>query len=78
MARLGKTTSKSTFIHDGRSRPSNAKYKERWNEIFGKKKNPIAKDVRTPKYKQRVVKPKKGKGSFKRKTKEDEDWSGIV
>jgi stalled ribosome alternative rescue factor ArfA len=31
------------------------------------KKNPIAKDLRTKKYKQRVVKPKKGKGSYKRK-----------
>jgi alternative ribosome-rescue factor len=30
-----------------------------------KKSNPIAKDLRTPKYKTRVVKPKKGKGSFK-------------
>ena len=32
-----------------------------------KKSNPIAKEVRTPKFKQRVVKPKKGKGSFTRK-----------
>jgi|TARA_B100000768_G_scaffold108412_1_gene100637 alternative ribosome-rescue factor len=32
-----------------------------------KKKNPIAKDLRTTKYKTRVVKAKKGKGSFKRK-----------
>ena len=32
-----------------------------------KKKNLIAKDLLTPKYKTRVVKPKKGKGSFKRK-----------
>jgi stalled ribosome alternative rescue factor ArfA len=32
-----------------------------------RKKNFIAKDLRTPKYKKRVVKPKKGKGSFKRK-----------
>ena len=32
-----------------------------------KKKNPVAKDLRTPKYKKRIVKPKKGKGSFKRK-----------
>jgi len=32
-----------------------------------KKKNYIAKDLLTPKYKKRVVKPKKGKGSFKRK-----------
>ena len=31
------------------------------------KKNLIAKDLRTTKYKQKVVKPKKGKGSFKRK-----------
>ena len=43
-----------------------------------KKHNPIASELRKTKYKQRVVKPKKGKGSFKRKTKEDEDWSGIV
>ena len=34
-----------------------------------KKKNYIAKDLLTPKYKTRVVKPKKGKGSFKRKKK---------
>ena len=32
-----------------------------------KKKKFIAKDLRTPKYKKRVVKPKKGKGSFQRK-----------
>ena len=31
------------------------------------KKNPIAKEVRTRKYKTRIVKAKKGKGSFKRK-----------
>tara|TARA_B100001559_G_C16315658_1_gene536335 strand:- start:316 stop:435 length:120 start_codon:yes stop_codon:yes gene_type:complete len=31
------------------------------------KKNPIAKDLYSKKYKQRVIKPKKGKGSFKRK-----------
>jgi alternative ribosome-rescue factor len=31
------------------------------------KKNPIAKNLRTKKYKPRVIKPKKGKGSFKRK-----------
>ena len=34
-----------------------------------KKKNLIAKDLRTTKYRSRVVKPKKGKGSFKRKKK---------
>ena len=31
------------------------------------KKNLIAKELRTKKYRPRVVKPKKGKGSFKRK-----------
>ena len=34
-----------------------------------KKKNFIAKDLLTSKYKLRIVKPKKGKGSFKRKEK---------
>tara|TARA_B100000287_G_scaffold380281_1_gene383891 strand:+ start:247 stop:369 length:123 start_codon:yes stop_codon:yes gene_type:complete len=32
-----------------------------------KKKNFIARDLFSKKYKQRIVKPKKGKGSFKRK-----------
>ena len=31
------------------------------------KKNPIAKDLFTKKYKPKIVKPKKGNGSFKRK-----------
>ncbi len=31
------------------------------------KKNPIAKDLFTKKYKSKIIKPKKGKGSFKRK-----------
>jgi stalled ribosome alternative rescue factor ArfA len=30
------------------------------------KTNPIAKEVRTPKFRPRVVKSKKGKGSYKR------------
>ena len=34
-----------------------------------KKKNSIAKELRSPKYKIRVIKSKKGKGSFKRKKK---------
>lgn len=33
--------------------------------------NPIAKDLRTPKYKVRIVKSKKGKGSYDRKQKEN-------
>tara|TARA_B100000795_G_C22792316_1_gene437555 strand:+ start:585 stop:689 length:105 start_codon:yes stop_codon:yes gene_type:complete len=32
-----------------------------------KKRNIIAKDLFSKKYRKRVVKPKKGKGSFKRK-----------
>ena len=32
-----------------------------------KKKNLIAKDLKSLKYRPRIVKPKKGKGSFKRK-----------
>jgi len=31
------------------------------------KHNPIAQDLRTQKYRPRVVKPKKGKGSYSRK-----------
>ena len=33
------------------------------------KKNKIAKELFTKKYKPRIIKPKKGKGSFKRKKK---------
>jgi len=31
------------------------------------KKNPVAKDLFTKKFKPKILKPKKGKGSFKRK-----------
>ena len=34
---------------------------------FDEKKNFIAKDLLSKKYKPRIVKPKKGKGSFRRK-----------
>ena len=34
-----------------------------------KKKNNIVKDLFTKKYKPQIIKPKKGKGSFKRKNK---------
>ena len=33
------------------------------------KKNPIVKNLYTKKYKPKIVSPKKGKGSFKRKKK---------
>ena len=36
-------------------------------EKNNEKKNVIAKDLMSKKYKPRVVKPKKGKGSYKRK-----------
>ena len=35
--------------------------------IKSNRKNPIAKDLFTKKYKPKTVKPKKGKGRFKRK-----------
>ena len=35
--------------------------------IKSNRKNPIVKDLFKKKYKQKIVKPKKGKGSFKRK-----------
>ena len=35
------------------------------------KKNPMAKNLFTKKYKLKIVKPKKGKGSFKRKKSQD-------
>ena len=34
-----------------------------------KRRNLVAKDLYTTKYKKRIVKPKKGKGSFKRRKK---------
>ena len=34
---------------------------------LNKKRNIIAKTLKNPLYKQRIVKPKKGKGSYKRK-----------
>ena len=43
--------------YDGRSRPTNSLYEQRWNEIF--KSNPVAKQVRTPKFKSQVVESKK-------------------
>tara|TARA_Y100001935_G_C17029598_1_gene371845 strand:+ start:337 stop:456 length:120 start_codon:yes stop_codon:yes gene_type:complete len=35
--------------------------------IKSNKKNPIARDLFSKKYKQKIVRPKKGKGSFRRK-----------
>ena len=41
------------FKYDGKSRPANKAYDESWNRIFGS--NPVAKQVRTPKFKSQVV-----------------------
>ena len=43
--------------YDGRSRPTNQAYEESWNRIFGS--NPVAKQVRTPKFKSQIIKSKK-------------------
>jgi hypothetical protein len=45
------------FQYDGRSRPTDDNYKENYDRIF--KKNPVAKEVRTPKFKSQVVVSKK-------------------
>ena len=47
---------------DGRSRPSDDLYRQEWNRIF----NPVAKEVRTAKFKSQIIRPKEGKGSFRR------------
>ena len=57
------------FQYDGRSRPSDITYRENYDRIF--KTNPVAKEVRTSKYKSQVVKAKKGKGSYDRKHHDD-------
>ena len=48
---------KKKFTYDGKSRPVNKAYEESWNRIFGS--NPVAKEVRTPKFKSQVVASKK-------------------
>ena len=45
------------FKYDGKYRPVNKAYEESWNRIFGS--NPVAKEVRTPKFKSQVVASKK-------------------
>jgi len=50
-------TEKKDRPWDGRSRPSDDKYRKGYDRIF--KKNPVAKEVRTPKFKSQVIKNKK-------------------
>ena len=49
---------------DGRSRPSNKAYDEGYSRII----NPVAKEVRTPKYRSKVIKNKKKEDYFKSKS----------
>jgi len=50
---------------DGKSRPSTELYKENFNRIF---KNPVAKEVRTSKFKSQVIKDKTKYNRKKEKT----------
>ena len=53
---------------DGRSRPSDDKYRKGYDRIF--KTNPVAKEVRTPKYKSQVINNKKKEDPFGKSVKE--------
>ena len=57
---------KKKFQYDGRTRPSDNKYREGYDRIF--KQNPVAKEVRTPKYKSQVINNKKKEDYFKSKS----------
>ena len=59
-------TEKKDRPWDGRSRPSDDKYRKGYDRIF--KTNPVAKEVRTPKYKSQVIKNKKKEDYFKSKS----------
>ena len=58
---------KKKFQYDGKSRPSTDLYKENFDRIF--KTNPVAKEVRTPKFKSKVIDSKK---IYDRKKEQDE------
>ena len=58
---------KKKFTYDGKSRPSTDLYKENFDRIF--KTNPVAKEVRTPKFKSKVIDSKK---VYDRKKQQDE------
>ena len=55
------------FKYDGKSRPSTDLYKENFDRIF--KTNPVAKEVRTPNFKSKVIDSKK---IYDRKKEQDE------
>ena len=55
------------FKYDGKSRPTTDLYKKEFDRIF--KTNPVAKEVRTPKFKSKVIDSKK---IYDRKKEQDE------
>ena len=55
------------FTYDGKSSPVTDLYKENFDRIF--KTNPVAKEVRTPKFKSKVIDSKK---VYDRKKQQDE------
>ena len=58
---------KKKFTYDGKSRPATDLYKKEFDRIF--KTNPVAKEVRTPKFKSKVIDSKK---VYDRKKEQDE------
>ena len=59
---------------DGRSRPTNDKYKKEYDRIF----NPVAKEVRTPKFKSQVVEDKTKYNRKKEKTTSEVLMEGFI
>tara|TARA_B100000902_G_C26978127_1_gene748864 strand:- start:381 stop:611 length:231 start_codon:yes stop_codon:yes gene_type:complete len=59
---------------DGRSRPTNDKYKKEYDRIF----NPVAKEVRTPKFKSQVVEDKTKYNRKKEKTTSEVLMEGFL
>ena len=59
---------------DGRSRPTNDKYKKEYDRIF----NPVAKEVRTPKFKSQVIEDKTKYNRKKEKTTSEVLMEGFL
>ncbi len=59
---------------DGRSRPTNDKYKKEYDRIF----NPVAKEVRTSKFKSQVVEDKTKYNRKKEKTTSKVLMEGFI
>ena len=59
---------------DGKSRVSNETYRQNFNRIF---KNPVAKEVRTPKFKSQIIEDKTKYHRKKEKTLHEELMEGF-